>query len=59
MKVESTKYCSNCGGKLSTTARFCESCGTEIKQQSIPIETKDYQVEASVEIKKMTSTIFT
>ena len=27
-----TKYCSNCGGKISATSKFCEHCGTKVEE---------------------------
>ncbi len=30
--TKKTKYCSNCGGKISATSKFCEHCGTKIDE---------------------------
>ena len=34
-------FCGNCGNSVSVNARFCEYCGTEIKQDNVDTKKMD------------------
>ncbi|MFQ7801159.1 MAG: zinc-ribbon domain-containing protein, partial [Coprobacillus cateniformis] len=36
-------YCRKCGAKMSDTARFCDSCGEEVKKVRQRSDTQKYE----------------